>query len=185
MTMTQNYISPYRKAQQEFRGNDDGLWEYLEENKYDDPTLMLGWAFERAKRFFGYDQVTIAAKTGRTDGRGNVIEEPISKSFVSSMLSGQSRVSPEVYLRLADVCEVSVLDFHLAERWIRQSDIAAYSVPERQEAMPIIMRLLDIPRADRPKARAVVLSVLDSIYSLPPEPVAEEPAKTTKKKTTK
>lgn len=163
------YISPFRKAQHELGVSTDALWEYLEENKYDDPSLCLGWAFERARRFFNYDQVTIAARTAVTDNRGNVIDEPISKSFVSAMLSGGSRVSPEVYLRLADVCEVSVLDFYLAERWLRQADIAAYSVPERQEAMPVILRLLALPREVRPKARAVVLSVLDSIYSLPTE----------------
>jgi hypothetical protein len=164
MTMN-DHMSPYREMEDQLRGNPNGFWEYLEAHKYDDPTLCLGWAFERTRRFFNFDLSTIAEKTAVVDRKGNVIEPAISKSFISAMISGRSKVSPPVYLRLADVCEVSVLDFYLAEGWVRQADIAAYAVPERQEAMPIITRLLGIPKKARPKARAVVLSVLDSIYT--------------------
>lgn len=79
------------------------------------------------------------------------------------MLSGRSRVSPEVYVRLADACEVNELDFYLAEHWVRQASIASFSVPERELAMPIIQKILELPKGLRIRGRAVVLAVLDSI----------------------
>ncbi len=157
-------LSSYREAESQFGTNTDELWEFLEVNRLNDPTLAIGWALLRARRFFSWDNMTVAQRTAVRDELGNLIEEPISKTFLSSLLSGKSKASPHTYKRLARVCEVSPLDFYLAEGWLDPGDVAAYTIPDRELATPVLTKLLRIPRHMRAKARAVVLAVLDSIY---------------------
>lgn len=157
-------LSAYRRAESQFGTNTDALWEYLEAHRLDDPTLAIGWALLRARRYFNWDNQTVASKTAVSNERGDLIEEPLSKTFISSLLSGKSSASPSTYRRLAKVCEVSPLDFYLAEGWLDPGDIGAYNLPEREMATPILTRILRLPPYMRARARAVVLSVLDSIY---------------------
>jgi hypothetical protein len=158
--------SAYREVEARFGPNSDALWEYLEAHRLDDPTLTVGWALLKARRYFGWDNATVAQKTAITNARGQVIEEPLSKTFISSMLSGKSKAAPNTYVRLARVCEVSPLDFYLAEGWLDPGDIAAYDLPDKETALPVMQRLLALPQEVRPKARAVVLSILDSVYDV-------------------
>jgi hypothetical protein len=172
------HISAYREAEHRFEGRPDEFWEFLERNRREDPTLAIGWAVMRARRFYGWDQVTIAQRTEIKDARGHVIEEPISKTFVSSLLSGKSNALPLTYLRLARATEVSPIEFYLAEQWLDPADVIAFSMPDKETALPVLQKLLSIPEKSRPKARAVALAVLDSVYEVetanePPTPVGE------------
>ncbi len=108
------------------------------------------------------------------DAAGVVIGEPISKSFLSAMLYGRSKVSPENYKRLAEATEVNPLHFYIAEGWI-----------ERDQSLPVIHTLMSIPPDQRPHARAVVIAVLDSIYQASLHPQTEPPVKPTSRKTKK
>jgi hypothetical protein len=158
--------SAFRRAEREFAGRPDEFWEWLEQHRHDDPTTAIGYAVERAKRYYGYDQADIAARTEVTDPSGKLIEPAISKSFVSAMLSARSRVSPEVYRRLAVATDTNVIDFHIAEGWEDQADIAAYHFPEQDVAHPIITRILSLPPEQRSRAVGVVTAVLDSIIDI-------------------
>jgi hypothetical protein len=156
--------SPYRKAERELGAGTDEFWEYLEAHRREDPSLCIGWALMRASRYLNIDQAAVADRTASVGRDGTVLVEPITKSFVSAMISGRSRVSPQTYTRLAAACEVNCLEFYLAEGWIQPEEIGAFSVPGREEALPILQRLAQIKDYDvRIRARAVVLAVLDSI----------------------
>src|SRR5215212_8843364 len=98
--------SPYRRAVIDLGDGSDQLWEYLESHKHEDASLAVGWALERAKRFFNRDAASVAQRTAVLDSSGNLVEEPISKSFVSALLSGRSKASPPTYTRLAHAAEV-------------------------------------------------------------------------------
>jgi hypothetical protein len=161
-----NSESAYREAERAYGHDPDAFWEYLERHKLDDWTLAIGWAFVRAKRFRGWDQTTVSARTAVTDHRGRIIEEPISKTFITSMLSGKSHPAPPTYARLARAMEISPLVFYLAEGWLDPADIASYDLPEREESLPVIQRLAKLPEEQRPKARALIFSILDSIYDV-------------------
>jgi transcriptional regulator with XRE-family HTH domain len=156
-------LSPYRQAENEYRGRPDDFWDYLESHRLEDPSLAVGWAVKRAERLYNLDQQQIAERTAVTDRDGNVTIPAISKSFVSAMLTGRSNVSPEVYVRLASACEVNELEFYVAEGWTSAAAIAAYQIPERELVLPILHRISALPRSEQPSARAVVISVLDSI----------------------
>lgn len=156
-------MSAYRKAENEFRGQPDGLWAFLEANKHEDWTLCIGWALRRADRFYNLDQQQVAERTALLDNQGRVLVPAVSKSFLSAMLSGRSKVAPEVYTRLADACGVNPVEFYLAERWLSPAQVAAYQMPERELVLPILSKLTAVPRTEQPAALAVVLSVLDSL----------------------
>jgi hypothetical protein len=158
--------SAFRQAERRFAGNPDGLWEFLEEHKHEEPTLCIGWAIERARRYYNYDQATIADHTAIFDTQGNLIEAAISKSFVSAMLSARSRVSPEVYKRLARAYDVNVIEFHIAEGWEDLADIMAYNELDQEVAHPIIQRILALPVDTRPRAVGVMTAVLESIVDI-------------------
>lgn len=172
--------SPYREAERQYGTATDALWEYLEANKHEDGSIAVGWALERARRYFHLDQQQIAQGTAIYDGRGNLLQEPISKSFVSALLSGRTKASPPTYVRIARAAQVSPLEFYLAEKWLDAADVAAYDMPEKDVALPIIQKLLDLPEHRRPRAKAVVLSVLESISETPDSAPAENNGKTTK-----
>lgn len=156
-------ISAYRKAENDFRGQPDQFWEYLERNKHEDWTLCIGWALRRADRFYNLDQQQVAERTAVVDSNGQVLVPPVSKSFLSAMLTGRSKVAPDVYTRLADACGVNPVEFYLAERWLSPAQVAAYQMPERELVLPILTKLTAIGRSEQPAALAVVLSVLDSL----------------------
>lgn len=158
--------SAFRRAERDFQGRPDEFWEFLEEHKYDDPTLAIGWAIERAKRFYNRDQASIAARTAVYDEQGRILEEPITRSFVSAMLSARSKVSPPVYKRLARATDTNPIDFYIAEGWVDLSDVAAYDLPDSALALPIIQKVMALPQERRPRARAVVLAMLDSITDI-------------------
>lgn len=168
--------SAYRRAEAEYGTASDELWEYLEKNKHEDGTLAVGWALERARRYFHLDQQTVAQRTAIADGAGNVVEEPISKSFISALLSGRTKAAPPTYARIAHAAQVSPLEFYLAEHWLDPADISAYDMAEKDVALPIIQKLLSLPEWRRPRAKAVVLSVLESLAEAEnvPPPEAEE-----------
>lgn len=141
--------------------------------------MAIGWAIERAKRFFNYDQATIADRTAVYGPGGEMIEAPISKSFVSAMLSARSRVSPEVYKRLARATNVNVIDFHIAEGWEDEADIGAYHFVDQEVAHPILTRILKLPRHQRARAVGVVTATLDSIMDISgivPSPLDNPPS---------
>lgn len=163
MSDEQGPLSAYRKAENEFRGRPDDFWHYLEANKHEDWTLCIGWALRRADRFYNLDQQQVAERTAVLDSSGQVMVPAISKSFLSAMLTGRSRVSPDIYSRLAVATEINPLEFYIAERWLSPAEIAAYQMPERELVLPILRRLTTIPRAEQPSARAIVISVLDSV----------------------
>jgi hypothetical protein len=175
-TVVEGTESLYRKAERELGRDPDAFWEYLERHKHDDRTLCIGWAIKRAERYLNRDQATVAQHTAVVDRTGRVLEEPISKSFVSAMLSGRSKVTPQVYVRLAEACEVSELEFYIAEGWTQPASIAAYNTPERAMAQPILARLAALRPDQQPSAVAVVLGVLDSVHSLGTRPEPEAPA---------
>lgn len=154
--------SAYREAEAKFAGRLNELWAYLEQHRQEDPTLCIGWALRRAERFLGLDQSMVAERTAVTDRRGRTIVPPISKSFVSAMLSGRSKVSPEVYARLARACEVSTVEFFLAEGWLEPADFAALGAADKELTTPLLQRFADIPEEHRPQVRVALLSVLDA-----------------------
>ena len=167
-------LSPYRKAEADFANDPDGFFQYLEAHKLDDPTLAFGWAIERSRRYFNRDQAAIADRTAVIDGRGNVLEEPVSRSYVSAILAGRSRVAPQTYRRFADALEINPVLFFLAEGWLTTADLVAYELPERHSTLPIISKIMDLPPAQQARARALVLAVLDSIYELAQSQEAEK-----------
>ena len=155
MATTPTADSPYRRIEAEYGAGTDALWEHLEKNKHEDISTAVGWALERAKRYFHRDQATIAEMSG------------LSKSFISALLSGRTKASPGTYTQIARAAEVSPLEFLLADGLIEPADIAAFSMPEKDVALPIIQKLLELPEFRRARAKAVVLSVLDSIAEVP------------------
>lgn len=157
--------SEYRKAEDRFGKNEDEFFDWLEQHRYDDWTLCIGWALMRANRVFGRNQVEIAALTAITDSKGRELLPGINKAYISSMLSGTASPPARTYDRLARACGVNPLEFYLAEGWLTTADIAAFSVPDRALALPILEKLDSIPMEDQPAARAVVLSVLDTLIS--------------------
>lgn len=157
--------SPFRDAERKFGDDRDALWAWLEDNKHSHPTVAIGWAIERARRYLNLDQAAVAERTA-VYRDGQLIEPAISKSFVSAMLSARSRVSPEVYRRLAAATDVNVIHFHIAEGWEDEADVASYHFADQEVAHPIITRILRLPRDTRPRAVGVVTATLDSIQSI-------------------
>ncbi len=158
--------SPYRAAERHFGDDRDALWGWLEQHRYEHPTLMIGWGVERSRRFMNFDQAMIADRTQTYKDDGSILEPAISHSFVSAMLSGRSKVSPPVYRRLALSMSVNVLDFFTAEGWMDGSDVASYQFPDQEVAYPVVSRILNLPREQRYRAVGVVNAVLDSIVEI-------------------
>lgn len=157
--------SLYRQMEAKFGADEDAFFEWLEHNKHEDYTVAIGWALMRARRYYNLDQVQIAGRTRVVDSRGRELVPPITKSFISAMLSGRSKVQPDVYERLARACDVNPIHFFIAERWMSPSDVAAFNVPERDVALPLLAKLDQIPEPQRPAARATVLAVLDTLIA--------------------
>jgi len=181
-TKKKKFVSPYRKAEAEFVGRPDEFLEYLSEHRYDHPTLCIGWAVEQAKQKLNLDQVQIAARTEVRDKDGNLVEPGYTKSYISALLSWRSTASPAAYLRLARACEVNVLEFHIAEKWIPIEYIAAYNLPERELVLPILAEIGKLPREMQPSARAVVISVLQTLVAQYAEQKSGTKAETTPRK---
>lgn len=158
--------SPYRKAERELGNNPDAFWEHLEEHKYDHWTLAVGWALKYAERNHHLDQSAVADRTVTHDSAGRPVDAAISKSYISAMLSGRSHPPAETYKRLARACGVNPIEFQLAEGWLDHADIAAFNLPEQELVRPILQRLFDTPPQYRPRARALVTSMLDSIQDV-------------------
>lgn len=169
MATQEKGVSPYRQAEEEFKGRPDELWEFLEANKREDPTLALGWAVKRAERFYGLDQVQIVAKTEVKDNFGKIIDPAFTKSYLSALLSRRTTASPEAYLRLARALDVNVLEFHIAEGWVPTEYIAAFQLPERELVTPILAELGKFDPAMQPNARAVVITVLQAMHAGVPD----------------
>lgn len=159
--------SAYTLCEREFQDDEDALWEYLENHKYDDPTLCIGWAIKHAKRYRGKNQAAVADTTA-VYSDGKKVKDALSPSFISAILGGRSKVSPLAYRRIAAACDVNPLHFLIAEGWVDFSELAAFDMPENTLALPIIQKFFLLPQKVRPSARAVILSVLDSIIAVQP-----------------
>lgn len=120
--------SLYRHSESKFINHPDKLWALLEQDRHDDPTLCIGWALERAKRIINRSKDAVVARTGYYNEQGKKIEEPISVSTLEDLLSGHYKATPQLYVRLARACEVSVLEFYIAEGWVEAEDIAAFGL---------------------------------------------------------
>lgn len=151
------FNTPYRTAQRNFANDEDGLYEYLEKNRTEDLTLCLGYYLMRADRMLGMNQSDIASRTGAPG------VEPVSRGFLSAMLSGRTKAAPETITRIARAAEANPLEFFTAMGLIDPSDIAAYQLPEARDWMPIAKKLINVPLAQRPRVVALVGAVIDTV----------------------
>jgi transcriptional regulator with XRE-family HTH domain len=156
------YNSPYRIAQRDYGADLDGFWEYLKANRDNDPTLNLGYHLMRVEREQGWNQSDVAGRTGVTQG-GKVIDKPLTRGYISALLSGRSQAHPETLARVYRSMNANPAEYYRCKGWLDDAEIAAAVSPMVELAMPIIRKLASASDAMRPTLIAVVLASLDTL----------------------
>lgn len=156
--------SPYREAEQNYVNDQDGLFEYLRQHRLDHSSLCLGYWLLYADRVLGMNQSDVARRTGVWKD-GEVVVPELTRGFLSALLSGRTRSTPDTYTRIARAVGANPLEFFLAEGWIDPSDIVAYSLPHANEWQPIAKKLDAVPPLDRPKVVVLVGAIIDTVLA--------------------
>lgn len=156
--------SPYRDAEERFVNDPDGLYQYLREHRLDDPSLCVGYWLMRADRELGMNQSDVARRTAVIRD-GQIVVPELSRGFLSALLSGRTRATPDTYTRVARAVGANPLEFFLAEGWVDPADIATYSMPHANEWQPIAKKLDAVPPTERRKVVALVGSIIDTLLS--------------------
>lgn len=143
--------------EREFDRDEDGFFEWLKIHRLESPDVCLGYHLKRVAREHNLDQVSIADRTA-VNG-----QPPLTRSFISAMLSGRSGVRPDSWLRLADALDTNVIEFYLAEQWLTPSDIAAYQVPHAARYADLTALLDKVPDEVQRAAIALCKAVLETV----------------------
>lgn len=154
--------SPYREAEARFRNDTDGLFLYLRDHRLEDPSLCLGYWLMRADRELGMNQSDVAARTAVYRG-ATVVIKPLTRGFLSAVLSNRTRATPDTYTRIARAVGANPIEFFLSEGWIDPADVTVYSLPHASDWSPIAQKLDMVPVSERPKVVALVSSIIDAV----------------------
>lgn len=149
--------SPYREAEQKYGDDEDGFYEYLRQHRLDDPSLCVGFYLKRAARELNRNQSDVAAFTESSSA------PPVTRGFISQMLTGHTKATPSTYTRLARAMDANPVEFFLAEGWLDTGDLLAYHLPYATDWTPVAKKLADIPALRRPAVIEVVSAVLDTL----------------------
>lgn len=150
--------SLYVQAKDRFGEDKDGLYDYLREQRLNDPSLCLGYYLLRASREMNWNQADVAERT-RTR-----TEPPITRSFLSAALSGRTGIRADTWVRLANALDANPLEFFISEGWIDTGHIAAYQVPAANVILPLATKLEQIQgRQQQLAAVAMLGAVLDTV----------------------
>jgi hypothetical protein len=158
--------SKYRAAEATYGRNTDALFAYLHEHRLEDLTLCLGYWLLYADRTLGLNVSDVAARAKRpVDTRvegeaATVVEEPLSRGFLSAILSGRSKAKPQTFRRIAEVIGCNPLEFGLADGWFDEVDIRNYKLPSAGDFSPVARELDDIPIGERRKVVALMLAIV-------------------------
>lgn len=131
----------------------EDLYEYLRANRTQDVTLCLGYHLMRAERDFNLNQSDVAERAD------------VSRSFISSILSGKSLATPESFTKIARAVQANPIEFLLASGLIDRSDLLAYQLPDAEDWQPIAALLVNIPNTERRNAIAVVGAILRTLLN--------------------
>jgi len=131
----------------------DELYEYLRRHRTEDVTLCLGYHLMRAERDFNLNQSGVAERAG------------VSRSFISSILSGRSLATPQSFTAIARALNANPIEFMLAAGLIDKSDLVAYQLPDAAGWQPIAQMLTNVPSEERRNAISVVGAVLRTLLA--------------------
>ena len=127
----------------------DQLFEYLEQHRLKDITLCVGYWLVWAERNLNMNQSDVADAAG------------VTRSFISSLLSGRTLSKPETFERIARATGANPVEFLVAAGLVEPSDILAYQVPGRADLQVLADKLIHIPAHKRQKYVTLAASILD------------------------
>lgn len=156
------YNSPYRIAQRKFGPDLDAFWEYLQKERDNDPTLNLGYHLMRVEREMGWNQSDVAGRTGVIQG-GKVVEKPLTRGYISALLSGRSQAHPETLARVYRAIGANPAEYYRTKGWLDDAEIAAAVSPMVELAMPLLRKLAGAPPALQPTLLAVLTASIDTL----------------------
>lgn len=151
--MAETGNSRYRDALDEYGHDPDALYDYLQKNRLADPSLALGYYLMRAEKLMNRNQSDIADEAG------------VSRAFISAILSGRTRSTPQTYTRIARAVGANPLEFLIAEGFIDAADVAAYQMPGAREWQQMGEMLVGLDEADRHNTVAMVRAIVKTVLA--------------------
>lgn len=158
-----SYNSPYRNAQREHGSSIDEFYDYLTKHRFDDPTLNLGYHLMRAERERNLNQSDVAAHTGVYSPNGQTIEKPLTRGYISALLSGRSQAQPETIARVYRAMGANPVEYHVAKLWLEDTEVRSYAQNLPDAALPLVQRISELPVAQQATVVQFCLAAVDTL----------------------
>lgn len=158
-----SYNSPYRIAQREHGSSIDEFFDYLTANRFGDATLNLGYHLMRAERERNLNQSDVAAHTAVYGQNGSVIEKPLTRGYISALLSGRSQAQPETIARVYRAMGANPVEYHVAKLWLEDTEVRSYAQNLPDAALPLVQRISELPPAQQATVVQFCLAAVDTL----------------------